>query len=124
MGCLQCNPLSVFINVKGVGVLGMFTPSFYVCRYDFKGTKLMKGVLSSTSGKKQHVIVGVFVLFACSLLGCSLGCSLPMQSSSFCKVIIIYFFSESLVFEISLPKFSLQNFWHHTASAWTSYNKF
>ena len=49
----------------------------------------MKKVLSSTPGEKR-VIVRVFVLFACSLL----GCSLPMQSSSFCKVFIIYFFSE------------------------------
>ena len=79
----------------------------------------MKEVLSSTPGNKS-VIVRVSVLFACSLL----GCSLPMQSSSFCKVFIIYFFSESLVFEISLPKFSLQNFWHRTVSAWSSYNKF
>ena len=68
---------------------------------------------------EKHVKVGVFVLFVCKLL----GCSLPMQSSSFYKV-IIYFFSESLVFVISLPKFSLENFWHRMVSAWTSYNKF
>ena len=47
-----------------------------------------------------------------------------MQSSSFYKVIIIYFFSESLVFETSLPKFILQNFLHHSVPAWTSYSKF
>ena len=32
----------------------MFTPSFYVAgACDFKGNKLMKGVLSSTSGKNM-----------------------------------------------------------------------
>ena len=121
MGCLQGNPLPFFINVKGGGCSACLHLRFtFAGSCDFKGNKLMKGVLSSTSGEKTHVIVEVFVLFACSLL----GCSLPMQSSSFCKVIIIYFFSESLVFEISLPKFSLQNFWHRTVSAWSSYDKF